>query len=170
MNQAVKLINTEYLLFLNAGEILFPTSVDFIINNLHEKPTIIKFLVETENDEIRIERASYFYFMRHMLNHQGIVYNVNCFRKNQFKKEMKIAGDLRHLVEFNLWKKIVYCDKLIVKYLGNGIASNFNSIGINWRERLYVYKWTKVDHLLKILIFGASIVGLLNWKIKSLNK
>jgi len=170
MNQAVKLVNTEYLLFLNAGEILFPTSVDTIIEYLSQKPIIIKFLVETENSEIRKERAGYFYFMRHMLNHQGIVYNIKCFHKNQFKKEMKITGDLRHLVEFNLWKKIKYRDKLIVKYLGNGIASNFNSIGINWRERMAVYKWTKVDLLLKILIFGASIIGLLNWKIKSLNK
>ena len=170
MNQALEYVKTKYLLFLNAGEMLYTWSIDTIIMQLFHQPIIVKFLVETEFAIIRKERAGYFYFMRRMLNHQGLVYNINCFYINYFNHEMKITGDLRHIVEYNLWKKIEYCDKLIVKYQGEGIATNFNSIGINWKERMSVLKWKKVDSLLKLLIFASSIVGYLNWKIKSLYK
>ena len=170
MNQSLKYVKTEYLNFLNAGETLFPDSIDIICDCLKNRPRIVKFLVETENGEIRKERAGYLYFTKHMLNHQGIVYNIDCFRLNNFDAKMKIIGDLKHLVELNLWKSLNYCDRLIVKYQGGGMAANFNSIGINWNERKSVFKWKKVDLMLKILIFIFSIFGIIYWKFKSLYK
>lgn len=170
MNQSLSYINTDYINFLNAGEVLLPNALDRILNQLIDEPKILKFLVQTENDEIRKERAGYFYFTKHMLNHQGLVYNIRCFKLNQFKNEMKIVGDLRHLIEFNLWKEIKYIDEVIIKYQGNGIATNFDSIGINWKERLTILKWEKVDFKLKFLMFLVSFIGFVNWKIKSFKK
>jgi glycosyltransferase involved in cell wall biosynthesis len=171
MNQAIQLVTGRYVMFLNAGEILLPGSLEKIIQTINSNSDIYKFLVQTENNQVRIERGSITFFSRYMLNHQGLIYHKDrCFADNLYSSNFKIVGDLRHILEKKLWKKIIYIDELIVKYKGGGVATNFNSIGTNWHERMTIFFWNDVGFVMRAFVFAISIIGYSYWLSRKLFK
>jgi glycosyltransferase involved in cell wall biosynthesis len=167
MNQGVHASLGTYVMFVNAGDTLVPGALERIVNRLSERHLLYKFLVQTDNNSPRRERGSVMFFARYMLNHQGLVYHRRCF-ENQFDTNLKIVGDLRHLLEYGLWRRVTYADELVVRYKGGGIASTFRSIRKNWSERLTVLSWKRVGLTTKITVFLVAFLGLLYWELRNL--
>jgi len=174
MNQAIPAVSGTHVMFLNAGDTLMPGSVQTIDLEIHRtQGRILKFLVEVENGIIRKERATRYYLARRMLNHQGLVYPIGALRRNAFDSRMRVAGDVRHLVEYSAWRDIAYRDVVTVRYLGSGFASLRTSVVRNWKERLSVFSWRSVPIDLRIVIWAVASVGVLKgvlaYKRNSLN-
>ena len=160
MNKGIDLATGEWINFMNAGDQFCDGAVLGIASNLSSKELVYKFLVQTEYNEIPIERADIWYLCRRMLNHQGLVYSRLALN-NKFDPNLKIAGDFKHLLEFNLWKNVIYVDILIAKYHGDGLAARRDSVILNWKERSSVLFWKDVGFLTSCLIFISSITGIL---------
>ena len=160
MNKGIDLATGEWINFMNAGDQFCDGAVLGIASNLSSKELVYKFLVQTEYNEIPIERADIWYLCRRMLNHQGLVYSRLALN-NKFDPNLKIAGDFKHLLEFNLWKNVIYVDILIAKYHGDGLAARRDSVILNWKERSSVLFWKDVEFLTSCLIFITSIMGIL---------
>lgn len=161
MNKGVGLCSSDYVMFLNAGDVILENStIANMVKFIDSKYELYKYTVIVENNTIRKEYADRFYLSRRMLNHQGLLYKTQLFQRNKYDPNLKIIGDLKHLVEFSIWKNIKYIDYPVVKYLGNGIAAKRESILQNWRERHTVFEWKNTDKLLRILIYIMSIIGI----------
>lgn len=168
MNKGVQKSSGDFIHFLNAGDkYCNENSLNSISKHLNIHLNLIKFSVIVEQGLIRRERASFFYLGRRMLNHQGIFYNRLVFDQNLFDPNLKISGDFKHLVEFDLWKKVTYVDETIVIFKGQGIASRNPSILLNYKERLGVLKWKGCSSFLKMYIFSFALLGFI---YKSLSK
>ena len=158
MNQAASTVKTNYLMFLNAGDV-FSSPICNLAPAFKNKPEILKYLVRVENGIVRKERASPVYFLRRMLNHQGLIYSTQVFGDG-FHLDNKVTGDLRHIIEDNKYKKIVYVDEILVEYLGGGFAAQTESITNNWQERSLAYKWDKARFVIKFCMTFAAIIRL----------
>ena len=160
MNKGIFMATGKLVNFLNSGDI-YLTSALLVFNeiNIYDSQ-ILKFKVQVENGLVRNEIASVLYFGRRMLNHQGIFYGIDVFRKNLFDKDYKIIGDLKHVVEKDLWKKIEYYDIVLVRYAGGGLATTRKAIFQNYVERTRVLIWSDVDIRIRFVIFGYALIGL----------
>lgn len=167
MNQGVNASRGEYYWFVNAGERLIPGVVPEILAFLECKnPMVLKVLVQTEGGEVRRERASPAYFMKRMLNHQGLIY-CRAAVKHQFDPSCFIVGDLKHLLEHNLWKQVAYLDRLAVIYLGGGMATSRRAILQNWKERATIWRWTKVSFSVRAWVFLGASLGVPFWYLRA---
>ena len=167
MNQALNQCCGEYVWFVNAGDILVAEGVGHLIKVLRKnKSPIIKCLVETEGKIVRKERASVLYITRRMLNHQGLLYKKEVLLSNQYDPSLKVAGDFKQLIEYNLWLSVFYFDECCVQYLGGGVATRPSSILKNWEERLTVWRWKQVKFRFRVAIFLTAIIGRLFWRAK----
>jgi glycosyltransferase involved in cell wall biosynthesis len=161
MNKGLTFAKGDLIHFLNAGDVYFPNSLSIIFNSFNNKFKVAKYKVIVENGLVRNEFATSLYFGRRMLNHQGLVYKKSVFDNNKFDKKLKIIGDLKHLLEFDLWKDIYYIDETIVTYKGDGLATQRDSIFLNYFERIKVFKWKRVDLRVRLIVFFFAIVGVL---------
>ena len=169
MNKGSSLAFGRWVNFLNAGDRYVAGALAHVKQTLDDKYLAMKYLVKTEDDEIRIERASVSYLSRHMLNHQGIFYNKKALF-NQFDSGMRIASDFKHLVEYKLWRQLGYNDFLVVDYLGGGAATKRESILINWKERSACFKWHGMPVYEKFIYFLVAIIGIVTNYSKALAK
>ena len=161
MNQAAAHVRTKYLMFLNAGDV-FSLPIPKIGSELAKDPYILKYLVQVEDGKVRLERASWIYFLRRMLNHQGLIYSRESFGDG-FHPDNLVAGDLRHIVEHGRYKKISYVDEVLVEYLGNGFAAQEKNVLKNWCERRRAYSWVKSGLFLR---FALSTFAFLRLKMR----
>ena len=160
MNKGIQKSSGNFIHFLNAGDkYCSEDSLQLISSYLQNKISLIKFGVIVEQGLLRRERASFLYLGRRMLNHQGLFYNRKVFRNNVFDPNLKIAGDFKHLVEYNLWKKVLYIDKPVVLYKGQGKASLKSSVLLNYKERMTIIKWKGCSFFLKCYIFSIALLG-----------
>jgi glycosyltransferase involved in cell wall biosynthesis len=159
MNKGISVATGNWINFMNAGDTFIPDIFTEICHSLDNRFPLCKFLVRVEHGDIRKERASPKYLSRHMLNHQGIFYRFDCIKHQQFDSDLKIIGDLKHLVEYNLWKKASYIDLLIAEYKGGGVASTAKSRLTNYRERMSVLSWKGVSINVRSYIFLTAVIG-----------
>ena len=160
MNKGLTFTKGNLIHFLNTGDVYLPNSLSIIANSFNDNFKVAKYKVIVENGLVRNEFATILYFGRRMLNHQGLVYKKSVLDKNNFDKKMKIIGDLKHLLEFDLWKDICYIDETIVAYKGGGLATMKSSIAQNYLERLGVFKWSKVDLRVRLTVFLFAVLGI----------
>lgn len=158
MNQAIAFVDTKYLMFLNAGDV-FARPICDLTPALAQNPEILKYLVRVENNRVRLERASLVYFLRRMLNHQGLIYSLAVFG-NGFDTSNVVTGDLRHIIEDDRYKRISYVDEILVEYLGGGFATQEQNVLRNWRERAQAYRWRKARLRVKLALSGFAILRL----------
>ena len=159
MNKGISVATGNWINFMNAGDIFIPDIFPEICHSLDNRFPLCKFLVRVEHGDIHKERASPKYLSRHMLNHQGIFYRFDCIKYQQFDPDLKIIGDLKHLVEYNLWENASYIDLLIAEYKGGGVASTAKSRLINYRERMSVFSWKSVSIKVRSYIFLTAVIG-----------
>ena len=159
MNKGISVATGNWINFMNAGDIFIPDIFPEICHSLDNRFPLCKFLVRVEHGDIHKERASPKYLSRHMLNHQGIFYRSDCIKYQQFDPDLKIIGDLKHLVEYNLWENASYIDLLIAEYKGGGVASTAKSRLINYRERMSVLSWKSVSIKVRSYIFLTAVIG-----------
>lgn len=160
MNLAVTRSQGDFICFLNCGDLFTPFAerglLDVVLA-LEDKYKAIKFLANTQDNGVQIERASPLYFFRRMLNHQSIVYKRSVFEEHFYDEEFRIAADLKHFLESKLISKVAYVDVVLIEYLGNGIATTKKMINQNWKERATVCKW-RISAGQKLIIFAAVVV------------
>jgi glycosyltransferase involved in cell wall biosynthesis len=137
MNKGISLSRRKYLQFLNAGDTLYSDNSIMLasecINN--SKFEIYKFGYFYKKH--LIERATLFFFFKHMFNHQSMVYHKNCFSKYLYNEELKIVSDYEHLIKIIDNSNIGYFDFSFVKYEGGGIAEDRKNLSAIWLERSF---------------------------------
>jgi len=166
MNKGIKLSKGQIINFLNADDVYIGKHVLDLINIINlslnpDKKFIIKVLARTKNI-IRPERVSYFSLFRRCPNHQSVFFNRKCFDSYYYNTSFKLASDWAHLYD-NLYSiKYVYIDLYLINYKEGGLADNYKSHLLAWKERLvHVSKYSKHSVIFRFPFMIIGLTGLL---------
>lgn len=138
MNKGIKLATSDWITFLNAGDIYTSSNllkivtdemgslvdknlivIDFIKNGITHSPVLnIKFLISN------------------MICHQSLFYHKSLFSRYKYDLRYKISADYLHLL--NVWSqvKIKYLNQVSVLYLGGGFSESQNLVYLHRIERI----------------------------------
>lgn len=166
MNKGIKLCKGQIINFLNAEDTYIGKNVlelIFLINNTlsYEKIYAIKVLARTKNI-IKPERITYFSLFRRCPNHQSVFFSRNCFNSSIYNSNFKLASDWAHFFDNFYFIKFIYLDLYLINYKEGGIADNFKSHLLAWKERLlHISKFSKHSIVFRIPFFFCSVTGLI---------
>lgn len=146
MNQAIKIAQGEYLIFLNCGDIFYDSKVLEDINSFIEKNPDIDIVYGdyAVNNDIRRQptKLTDFYLYRTPLCHQTMVIKRKLFDEmGSYNLEYRILSDYAFTQKnWHYGKKFKYFDRIICKYLGGGVSETQEGMTRKEIERKNILK------------------------------
>lgn len=140
MNKGIKLATGDYVLLLNAGEVLLPHALNSIQDELVENAiNYMDFIVDKNNSSKKISASDNLYFGMKMC-HQAILVHKNVYERiGEYDLYYALAADYDFLLRCKTQKikfhKIHFCF-VIYKYEG---ATTFNCFS-SYKETLHAAK------------------------------
>lgn len=132
MNKGVDAATSEYLLFLNSGDLFFDkTTVEDFISRGSTEDVVYGNVVLTDTDGketghtvLPPEPLLPSFFWHNNLCHQGIFFSCRCFDTHRYNESLRISADLE-LVLTLLYERYRFgsFDRFIARYDNSGISS-----------------------------------------------
>ena len=136
MNKGIKISNSHFLHFLNAGDIFFSKdSLENLKKILNDSPQqLLKFQYVIDN-KVKTEKLSWLFLSRRMMNHQSMIYHTSLFSDYLFDENLSFASDYKHLINILPNLKIKYFMHPLIIFDTNFSSSDRKNISIIWKER-----------------------------------
>jgi len=131
MNKGIRCADSGYILFLNAGDVLYDNNVllymDYLIQELGEDSVIYGDNVLVFGNGIELYKKSRMpEYIKHSLptSHQAIFYPVSFLRSNEYDLQFKISGDYYiTALAYSNGLKFIKSDLCISKFFVGGASS-----------------------------------------------
>lgn len=147
MNQAIAYTDSDYSIFMNAGDVFRDDevlqSVADVLNKIqhfNDKPTLVygnAYFKKKEYEILMHPTLSRFVLYRTMICHQAIFFATDYLKKEKYNTSFKISGDyellLRALIRDK--KEYKYINRTIAIYEGGGFSETPQNIQKNIIER-----------------------------------
>lgn len=173
MNQAIKCASGEYIIFLNAGDAFFNSTVledinQFIVANEIKEPCVLYGDYSRGSNSVQYQprKLTGFYLYRKPLCHQSILYSSSILKNNQYDTSYKISAD--HELTLRLWKSATlfkHTGLVICQYIGGGLSETIDGKALAVKEKRYsIEKYYSKSELLRYdFIMRVSLSGVRNW-------
>ncbi|EQA0428156.1 glycosyltransferase, partial [Escherichia coli] len=98
MNKGIDLATGEWLLFLNAGDVLYHQDVlsklNYVINNISEGVNFIYSDYVSGNIYYK-QSMNLNFLVSHMINHQNIVYRYELLKQRKYNTRYRFCADYK---------------------------------------------------------------------------
>lgn len=143
MNQAIDYATGEFILFLNAGDAFFNSSVleeinkFIILNNITGACVLYGDYSRGKNSvQYQKRKLNDFFLYRKPLCHQSILYHKSLLQNYKYDTSYKISAD--HELTLRLWKDnipFIHTEQVICQYIGGGLSETENGRKLAIREK-----------------------------------
>ena len=174
MNQALKRVSGDYILFLNCGDTFFNNKVLLQtaekIKESNEKPSIFYGNTFCEQTNVIVHSATKitgFTCYRNIPCHQSCFYGAELFADRGYKTKYQIRADYEHFLwcYYKVHANMIYMDNIIAAYEGGGYSeSKENQKRDREEHRLitleYMSKWELIRYK---TIMALTLAPLRRW-------
>ena len=172
MNEAVKYASGDYLLFLNAGDVLYSNNVfEEMVQEIDAYPSDV-FYGDYVRKGIIIHQPSClkkFTIFRNALNHQSMFFLGSIFKDGEWYDESyKILADYELTVRlFCNGKRFRHVPLIIDEYEGNGFSESTDGLKKNKEEMEIIRKnYFPKEYFFYKLLISMTLVRLRQWIVK----
>lgn len=172
MNQAISHATSEYLIFLNAGDVLYDSEVLYNLNENIAMNNADVFYGDYYRSGIVIKQPAAltdFSLFRNPLNHQSMLFKRDiCLDSFWYNEKYKILADYEFTVRvFKEGKKFMHIPVIVDCYEGNGISETKQGNVIGCAEMKIIRKEYFHDRYRRYnFIIACTLVNVRRWLVK----
>ncbi|EFL3005479.1 glycosyltransferase [Escherichia coli] len=163
MNKGIDLATGEWLLFLNAGDVLYHQDVlsklNYVINNISEGVNFIYSDYVSGNIYYK-QSMNLNFLVSHMINHQNIVYRYELLKQRKYNTRYRFCADYKHLLDNYELINPHKTNFIISLFDDTGISSQSSNKYIMWVERLAAVWSSSLSWPKKIKLSKRGVLAL----------